>query len=63
MTDSYSIKHFYEIIFFLLFYLSGAPLLGRLLGLLPNIRLGWKDLPGANTLAYFEYLLIVAVKK
>jgi hypothetical protein len=26
----------------------------RLLGLLGNIRLGWKSLPGTNTLAYYE---------
>jgi hypothetical protein len=30
---------------------SGAPLLGRLPALPKNIRLGWKGLPGANTLA------------
>jgi hypothetical protein len=32
--------------------LSGAPLLGGLLALLENIRLGWKSLSGTNTLAY-----------
>jgi hypothetical protein len=34
----------------------------RLVALLPNIRLGWKGLPGTNTLAYYENLLIMAVK-
>ncbi len=34
--------------------LSGAPLFGRLLALPANIRLGWKCLPGINTLAYYE---------
>jgi len=33
-------------------HLSGAPLEGRLLALPTNNRLGWKDLPGANTLAH-----------
>ncbi len=28
--------------------------LGRLLALLANIELGWKGLPGTNTLAYYE---------
>jgi hypothetical protein len=32
---------------------SGAPFLGRPLALPTNIRLGWKVLPGANTLAYY----------
>ncbi len=30
-------------------YLSGAPLLGKLLALPTNIRLGWKGLPGTKT--------------
>jgi len=30
---------------------SSAPLYGRLLALLGNIRLGWKGLQGRNTLA------------
>ncbi len=34
--------------------LSGAPLSGRLLASPKNIRLGWKDLPGTNTIAYSE---------
>jgi len=38
----------------MLAYLSEAPLkgllLGRVLALLTNIRLGWKGLPGSNTL-------------
>ncbi len=29
---------------------------GRLLALLTNIRLGWKDLPGTNILAYDKNL-------
>jgi hypothetical protein len=33
---------------------STPPLLGRLLALLKNIRLGWKGLAGANALAYYE---------
>jgi hypothetical protein len=32
-------------------HLSGTPLKGRLLALPANIRLGWKSLPGTNTLA------------
>ncbi len=35
-------------------HLSGAPLKGRPLALPANIRLGWKSLPGTNTLAYYE---------
>jgi hypothetical protein len=31
-----------------------TPLLGRLLALPTNIRLGWQYLPGSNTLAYYE---------
>jgi hypothetical protein len=30
-------------------------LLGRLLALLTNIRLGWRDIPGTNTPAYYEH--------
>jgi hypothetical protein len=33
-------------------YPSGAPLYGRLLALLANIRISWKGLKGTNTLAY-----------
>jgi hypothetical protein len=32
--------------------LKGAPLLCRLLALSTNVRLGWKGLAGANSLAY-----------
>ncbi len=35
-------------------HLSGAPLQGRLLASLTNIRLGWRGLPGTNTLAYYD---------
>jgi hypothetical protein len=35
-------------------HLSSAPFWGRLLALPTNIRLGWKSLPGANTLAFHE---------
>jgi hypothetical protein len=34
--------------------ISGASLKGRLLASPANIRLGWKGLPRANTLAYNE---------
>jgi hypothetical protein len=34
--------------------LSGTPLWSRPLALPTNIRLGWKSLPGTNTLAYYE---------
>jgi hypothetical protein len=34
--------------------LSGAPLYGRLLAFLINIRIGWKGLTGFNTLAFYE---------
>jgi hypothetical protein len=42
--------------------LSGAPLKGMLLASPTNIRLGWKGLPGTNTLAYYENPLIMTVK-
>jgi hypothetical protein len=35
--------------------MSGAPLLGRLLALPTNIRLGWKGLSGTNTLTYWVH--------
>jgi hypothetical protein len=35
---------------------EGAPLLGRILALPTNIRLGWKGLPGTNALAYSKKL-------
>jgi hypothetical protein len=34
----------------------------RLLASPRNIRLGWKGLPGINTLAYYGYLEITSVK-
>jgi len=34
--------------------LPGVPLKGRFLALPTNIRLGWKGLPGTNTLAYYQ---------
>jgi hypothetical protein len=34
--------------------LQGAPLKGRFLALPTNIRLGWKGLPGTNTLAFYQ---------
>ncbi len=40
----------------------GATLRGRLLAIPLNIRLGWKDLPVTNTLAYWKYFQISAVK-
>jgi hypothetical protein len=43
-------------------HISGAPLKSRLLALRTNIRLGWKSLPGSNTLAYNEKSLIVDKK-
>jgi hypothetical protein len=42
--------------------LSGAPLLGRLLASPTTIRLGWKGLPGTNTLAYYGNPQITAAK-
>jgi hypothetical protein len=42
--------------------LSGAPLLGRFQALPTNIRLGWKSLPGTNTLADYKHLSITPVK-
>ncbi len=41
--------------------LAGAPLYGRLLALPTNTRLGWKGLPGTDTLAYYRNLSILAV--
>ncbi len=35
----------------------GASLLGRLLALPKYIRQGWKDLPGTNTLVFFQTLV------
>jgi hypothetical protein len=39
-----------------------APLVFPDLALPANIRLGWKGLPGTNTLAYYKNPLITAVK-
>ncbi len=36
-------------------HLSGAPLKGKLMALPANIRLGWKDQPGTNNLAYYKH--------
>ncbi len=41
-------------------YPSEAPF--RYLASPTNIRLGWKGLPGTNTLAYYKNPLITAVK-
>ncbi len=35
---------------------------GEALAIPANTRLGWKGLPGTDTLAYYENLLITAVK-
>ncbi len=40
--------------FFEVNFLTGALLYGRLLASPENTRLGWKGLPGTNTLAYYE---------
>ncbi len=42
-------------------HISGTPLKGKLLALPTNIRLGWKSLPGTNTLAYYENPQITAI--
>ncbi len=42
--------------------LSGAPLLGRLLALPTNTRIGLKGLSGTNTLAYYGNPYITTVK-
>jgi hypothetical protein len=39
------------------YHLLGLPLLVRILALATNIRLGWKDLPGTNTLGYSGSLI------
>jgi hypothetical protein len=36
---------------------------GRLLALPTNIRLGWKDLQGTNTLAYYKTFVNIGRKK
>ncbi len=41
---------------------SRAPLQGTFLASPTNTRLGWKGLPGSNTLAYYENPQITAVK-
>jgi len=40
----------------------GVPVLGRLLALLTNIRLGWKGLPGTSSLAYWGHSKITGLK-
>jgi hypothetical protein len=35
-------------------HFSGALLFGRLLSSPTNVKLGWKSLPGTNTLAYYK---------
>jgi hypothetical protein len=35
---------------------------GRLLIMLVDIKQGWKDLPGSNTLAYFSHLTVTKLK-
>ncbi len=42
--------------------LSVSPLLGKLLALLANIRLGRNGLTVTNTLAYYKHSSIAAVK-
>jgi hypothetical protein len=42
--------------------LSGAPLKGRLVALLTNVRQGWKSLQETNTLAYYENPKIADLK-
>jgi hypothetical protein len=42
--------------------LKKAPLTSRFLALSTNMRLGWKGLPGPNTLAYYENPYITDVK-
>jgi hypothetical protein len=37
----------------------GAPLQGWILALPINFRLGWKGLPGTNTLAHLEHIKII----
>jgi hypothetical protein len=39
-------------------YPSKAPFQGRLLALPSNIRLGWKNLPRANDLAYWAICVL-----
>jgi hypothetical protein len=43
-------------------HLSGAPLQGKLLALPSNNELGWKGLPGANTLVYYKNSQLTAIK-
>ncbi len=43
-------------------YLSGAPFYRRLLALPANIKLGWKGLPLANVLAFYEKSSLTAIK-
>ncbi len=46
--------------------MSEAPFIwlqGKLLALSTNIILGWKCLPGTNTLAYYEKTILTVVKR
>ncbi len=43
--------------------LSGATFKCRPMSLITSIRLGWKGLPGTSTLAYYENLFIMVVKR
>jgi hypothetical protein len=43
-------------------HLKCAPVLGMLLALPKNIRLGWRGLPGTNTPAYYDHSQITASK-
>jgi hypothetical protein len=43
-------------------HLSGVLIMGRLLALPPNIRLGWIGFPGTSALAYYKKLKLTAVK-
>jgi hypothetical protein len=43
-------------------HLSSAAVYYRLLVLQTDIRIGWKGLPRTNTIAYYEYSQITAVK-
>jgi hypothetical protein len=43
-------------------YLEGHHTNGKFLALPANIRLGWKGLPGTNTLAYHDTATIMTVK-
>jgi hypothetical protein len=44
-------------------YLPGAPINGRLQALFTNIILGWKGLPGTNSLAYLKIFKLCKKKR